>query len=84
MAHSLFSPPDGFSAVPLLSLLPSVGQVARLDALTSSLYARYEKVVSTLKDPELDGDGDERRRWVVEELMLRQVLDWLAVKPDAS
>jgi hypothetical protein len=83
MRRSLFSAPDSFSLLPLLALLPVAGKVGKLEALTSSVYARYENVV--LMQRELQGTDEEEalKRFAAEEAMLRQVLDWLAVKPEA-
>jgi hypothetical protein len=82
MKKSICSPPDPFSLAPLLALLPVKGQVGKLEALTSSLYARFEKVQGLQR--ELEGANEPiegTRRAAAEAAMLRQVLDWLAVKP---
>lgn len=60
----------------MLSLLPIRGSVSKLETLTSSLFARFEKVAA------LSEAGD--RKESPEAQMLRQVLDWLAVKPDSE
>jgi uncharacterized protein YPO0396 len=83
MKRPLYSRPDAFSLSPLLSLLPVQGKVGKLEALTSSLYARYERVAHMKKDiPPDEKNRDLQRRLTAEEAMLRQVLDWLAIKPD--
>ena len=83
MKRSLFSPPDPHSLLPLLGLLPVQGKVGKLETLTSSMYARYENVVLVQRETQ-DSMGEEAmRRCAAEEAMLRQVLDWLAVKPEA-
>jgi hypothetical protein len=53
--------------------------VLELRKMTSAFYARYEKVAA-LKKGLGDGAaaGEPSRRLAVEELMLRQILDWLA------
>lgn len=73
--------PDGFSISPLLSLLPVHGKVTRLEALTSSLFARYEKVRNQLRDESQESLPRDVERFTAEEAMLRQVLEWLEVTP---
>jgi tellurite resistance protein len=72
---------DLSSLSPLTTMLPAMGNVARLEEAVSSLFARHEIVESALRsevDPaELDGLGYERA-------MLREVLSWLSVSPDDS
>jgi len=80
MRRPLVTPPDAFSQSPLLALLPVRGRIGRLEALTSSLYARYEKVAA-LRSEVGTGDREAVRRLAAEESMLKQVLEWLAVKP---
>ena len=70
--------PDSFSLAPLLSLLPSVGNVARLEGLVSSLFARYESVEAAREGV---SSGEVREQLALESAMLRQILDWLAVQP---
>lgn len=56
--------------------------------LTSSLFARFEKVralkVELGANPEGEAGRSGVRRLAAEEAMLKEVLDWLAVKPDQS
>lgn len=78
MANSTGGPLDPFSLSPLLSLLPSCGSISRLEPLVPSLFARHEKVLS-LRDQ--NESKELERRLSAEEAMLRQILDWLAVKP---
>ena len=80
--RSLYSPPDAFSLSPLLSLLPVRGRVGGLAALTSSLYARYEKVQRLHREVGTDADRAAYRRYAAEEAMLKQVLDWLALRAE--
>lgn len=78
---NVFSEPDAFSQAPLLALLPSRGDLKKLEAQHSALYARLEKVESLHK--ELSGSSNElgvSRRLLAEQLMLRQVLDWVSMK----
>lgn len=85
MKRSLYSLPDQFSLSPLLSLLPMVGEVGRLDTFTSSIFARYEKVTELLRAAkDSNQDRDALRRFTAEEAMLKAVLDWLAVKPEGG
>lgn len=76
-----FSLPDGFTSSPLLALVPSLGKVNRLHSYTSSIYARYEKVSEIAKELLSSDDVEAKRRCQAEENMLREVLEWLAVKP---
>jgi len=82
MKRPLYSAPEGFSLSPLLYLLPTRGKIGKLDTLTSSLYARYESVSSLARELNNDDNREAFRRFSNEEGMLREVLDWLAVKPD--
>jgi hypothetical protein len=70
--------PEPFSLSPLLSLLPTLGSVSRLELLVSALFARYESVGGL--DASIDVP-EQRARVVSEAAMLRQILDWLAVQP---
>ena len=72
--------PDPFSLSPLLSLLPSLGSVTRLELLVSSLFARYESFVRSEAGDAVE-TTEQRARSVSEAAMLRQILDWLAVQP---
>jgi hypothetical protein len=78
MSVSFGSPPDPFSLSPLLALIPQKGKLSRLESLVSSLFARYEKVEALRVEV---ADQDTKRRHAAESAMLRQILDWLAVKP---
>lgn len=84
MRRSLISAPDAFSLNPLLALLPVRGDVSRLSGLTGSLFARYERVVSLQRETSESLSADVRRRMSVEEAMLKQLLDWLDVRPEKS
>jgi hypothetical protein len=78
MSQPIGGPPDPFSLSPLLSLLPQRGKLTRLETLVSSLFARYEKVETLRSEAQ---ERDTERRYAMESQMLRQILDWLAVKP---
>lgn len=81
MSDSVGRPPDAFSLSPLLALLPSCGSITRLDGLVSSLFARHEKIAALRQEA---SSKEEERRYAVEEAMLRQILDWLAVRTGGS
>jgi len=81
MSQTIGGPPDPFSLSPLLSLLPSLGKISRLEGLVSALFARSEKVAALRAQAE---SKDQERRFAVEEAMLRQILDWMAVKPGGA
>jgi hypothetical protein len=77
MTRKFSSPPESFGLSPLLALLPEEGSSSRLQALSSSLFARHEKVES------LRGEAstkDQERRYGAEATMLKQVLEWLEVR----
>jgi hypothetical protein len=78
MAGTFGGPPDPFSLSPLLALIPQKGKLTRLESLVSSLFARYEKVEALRVEAT---EPDTERRYAAESAMLRQILDWLAVKP---
>lgn len=85
MKKSLIAPPDSFALSPLLSLLPRFSGAARLEQLTSSLFARYEKVA--LLRRELTGSSDGLaglKRCQAEEQMLKTILEWLEVDTAAG
>jgi hypothetical protein len=73
--------PDPFSLSPLLSVLPSIGNVSRLESLVSSLFARFEAVETLREHTELP---ESRAKLASEAAMLRQILDWLAVQPEEA
>jgi hypothetical protein len=47
----------------------------------SSLFARHEKIAALRQEA---SSKEEERRYAVEEAMLRQILDWLAVRTGGS
>ena len=81
MRRPLYSPPDPWSLSPLLALLPLKGSVNELPALTSSLYARFEKVQALQAELNPDENKEAFKRFSAEAVMLKQVLDWLSVHP---
>ena len=83
MKKPAYSPPDPFSMLPLLSILPSVGKIQRLESFSSSLFARYESVSGVTKGS-AEINRDLAQRIGAEEGMLRLVLDWLQVKPESE
>jgi hypothetical protein len=82
MKKSLLSPPDPFGLSPLVLLLPVIGRVGGLSPLTSSLFARFEKVQGLKDELSTEPDRAAFRRLAAEESMLKEVLDWLAVRPE--
>lgn len=66
---------EPFSHAPLVELLPHVGKLAKLKPLTSSLFARFERLERE------DGDPRSSKEVHAEEAMLQQVLHWLQVTP---
>jgi hypothetical protein len=78
MSSNIGRGPDPFSLSPLLSLLPSLGSVPRLEMLMSSLFARSETAESLRENAE---SNEVRSRYVSEAAMLRHILDWLSPQP---
>ncbi len=81
MSSNIGRGPDPFSLSPLLSLLPSLGSVPRLEMLMSSLFARSETAESLRENAE---SNEVRSRYVSEAAMLRHILDWLSPQPSAE
>jgi hypothetical protein len=71
--------PESFSLAPLLSLLPNLGSVARLEDLVSSLFARYESVEALRQTA--DPSDSRGGQLALESAMLKSILDWLEVQP---
>lgn len=81
MAGSIGGPPDPFSLAPLVALLPERGDLSRLTGRVPSLFARFESVDRLRADAT---ERDVERSYAVEAAMLRNILDWLAVKPGGA
>jgi hypothetical protein len=81
MKRSLFATPDAYSVMPLLALVPSFGKPSKLEALVSSLHARLE-TVQELRSAE--SQRGQAKRYLVEEDMLREVLDWLSIRSEGE
>ena len=59
------------------------GKIGKLEGLTSSLYARFEKVNQLQSDMGASAAlGGVKRS--AEAAMLKQVLDWLSLKPEET
>lgn len=71
--------PDPFSLSPLLSLLPVMGNVARLESLVSSLFVRHETVDELRKVVNV---SEVEARLSAESDMLHHILDWLSAQRD--
>lgn len=75
-----YTPPHPSSLSPLLRLLPDIGCVTDLEKLIPSLFARIEKVRTLRRSGSKDSLPSSRERRVsAEEVMLRNVLEWLDV-----
>ena len=81
MRRSLYSNNDTFAQAPLLALLPNRGSAAGLEALSTSLFARYERVGVLKSQLGDDASREALRRVTAEEAMLKQVMDWLKLDP---
>lgn len=81
MKKPISGPIDPFALAPLLSVLPARGKTERLESFAASFFARYEKV-RELRAQAVKKESE--RQCAIEEAMLRQVLDWLAINPEAG
>jgi hypothetical protein len=79
MAHKpIFELPDTPLMYPIVTLLPVRGSAPKLRPLMSSLFARHERLHQAISEMEMSEIAPEvRKRYLSEEAMLRQVLDWL-------
>ncbi|MBX7137408.1 MAG: hypothetical protein K1X83_05440 [Oligoflexia bacterium] len=84
MKRSIFDPPEAFSLSPLLALLPQKGQLSKLETLSASLFARYERVTGLLGEIAAGSSPELETRLSREQNMLRQVLEWLNIKPEGQ
>jgi len=84
MKRSIYSPPDPFTLSPMVSLLPVRGKIGKLEGLTSSLYARFEKVSALQSEVGSSTKLGAAKRSNAEAAMLKQVLDWLSLKPQET
>lgn len=71
--------PEPFSLSPLLSLMPNIGNPARLEDLASALFVHYETVEGVRQSSD---SAEVSARCGAELAMLRQVLDWLSAQRD--
>lgn len=72
---------DSFSLLPLFSLLPPEGDIREISQYSSAFYARFEEVLQLRKQAESSASTDDVQKYRNEEVMLRNVLEWLAIKP---
>jgi hypothetical protein len=82
MKRSLLSPPDAGTRMPLVALLPSRGDISKLEGLTSSLFARYERAQRALSEQK--SGSLLYKRTQAEFFMLKEVLEWLSVDTQAA
>jgi len=75
---SIYSLPDPCSLSPLIFLLPDLGSVNDLKQMTNAMFARYDKVKSAKKNLTSTENSSELKKLSCEELMLKDVLDWLS------
>lgn len=76
---------DFFSASPFLAIMPVLSSVNELEHMTSSLFARYEKVTAIRKKlKNSNNTSDEYFQLRAEEKMLKSVLDWLSFSLDGE
>ena len=59
-----------------MSLLPLLGNLSSLKKLSSSFFARLEKVASLRAELGNDAPKETSRRLAAEESLLKQILDW--------
>ena len=67
---------DDFLAAPLLSILPTIGDISRLESYSTAFFARYEQVRELAKKAAQD-NAQEAAVYESEARMLRAVLEWL-------
>lgn len=73
-----FSTSDPFVANPLLEVLPHEGSPRNLELVATALFARLQKVNSSLELMNDAGTGEqERKAALAEQRMLQAALDWL-------
>ena len=75
MAHGSSLIVDPESQLPLLALIVKSGNVAKLPQYAGALAARHEYLVQMQTAPGLA--KEVTRKLAAEELMLRQVLEWV-------
>lgn len=77
--RSKFGNVDLFSVSPFLSIMPVLSSINELEHMTSSLFARYEKVSALRRKlKNSNNTSDEYFQLRAEEKMLKSVLDWLS------
>jgi len=80
MSEEFPSKVDPFAYHPFLSLLPKLADLSKIENLSSSLYARLEKVQGELADS--DQVDKDKQKLDAEYRMLRQVLLWINPQQD--
>ena len=81
MSKPKFSPPEPFFVDPLLHLLPVRGSLNDLESLSSSMFAKYQQINLLLANVEAKTQMSNKME--AEASMLRHVLEWLKLNPDA-
>jgi len=71
---------DPFVQAPLVTLLPTLGNLETLTGLKTFLFARYEKV-EALRQAALAREDRVPEQTQAEVDMLTEVLDWLKMSP---
>ena len=79
MARNTFKKNDDFTASPMLTLLPVLSQVNKLEELTNFFYARYEKIAAMKGG--LESQSASSTHFNAELAMLKEVLHWLGIDP---
>ena len=75
---------EASSGQPLLAIMPIQGRSAELKRLSSSLFARFEKVSALRSQLGEDAPRESLRRIQAEEAMLKQILEWLEINPGST
>lgn len=81
MKRSLFSPPNPDTLSPLVAVLPTLGVLSKLETLGPSLFARLDAINEII---ELGAPPESLNFLNSEKVMLRQVIDWLALANNTS
>ena len=84
MKRPIFANVEDFSLSPLLAILPVRGDIRKIESLSSSIFARHERVTKLQGEAVEELDAGSRRRFELEAAMLKQVLEWLSLTPGSD
>ncbi len=84
MPKSSLLAPDPFSFSPFLSVLPEMGDVSKLKAAVSSLYARFQRMHELSRELEARMNPEIHKKVLAETQMLQQILNYLEVDTEVK